>query len=245
MNVREPVPFKAKDACWTVTVIDPLAGWLVGLVRDRHVVTPNRVTAVATVLAVLAATAFAAERLALGAILFQLSFLLDCVDGKLAQAREQRDPLGAMIDLSADAVRVMVCATALAVALSHARELTVDGVSLSAALVCLFLGAHVAVDTVARSRPASGVSAEGRTRGYLWLPPRPVTILRHAPRRAVAPGSTVDTEALAFTLGPLLGVPVVALGVAVAFDLAWAAVFYARAVARRRSLTQDLDETRS
>jgi hypothetical protein len=43
-------------------------------------------------------------------------------------------------------------------------------------------------------------------------------VLRAAPGRLSKPGTTVDTEALAFTIGPLIGLPLVGILVATLID---------------------------
>ena len=230
-----PVPLKAADAVWTVFVIDPIAVPLVALARDSRAVTPDRLSAATALAALASAAAFASDLLWLGALLFQMSFLLDCMDGKLARVRGSTSPAGVLTDVAADALRLAACATGLAVALSRDGALTISGTSLAAALVCLYIGARVGVAAIAQARPADAVSDRGRAREDLTVRPTPLAVLRCAPRRAQTPGTTVDTEALAFTIGPLAGLPVAGLAVAVAVDLLYAVVLSARASARTRS----------
>jgi phosphatidylglycerophosphate synthase len=228
------VRLKDKDAAWTVFAIDPIAAWLVGLARERPWVMPARLTAGCAAIGVLAAVAFASGREILGALLFQVSFLLDCMDGKLAGVRDTHGPLGAMADVAADIARLGLCATGLAVALTRDGRLVVDGVSYAAALVCLYLAARVAVATIAAARPALAMSEDARAPGYIEVRATPWSILRVAPRRSRLPGTTVDTEAIVFTLGPLLGLPVEALVAAIALDVAYAVAFGLRARYRAR-----------
>jgi phosphatidylglycerophosphate synthase len=233
--VTAPVPLKAADAVWTVFVIDPIAVPLVALARDRRAVTPDRLSAATALAALASAAAFASDRLWLGALLFQMSFLLDCMDGKLARVRGTASPAGALTDVAADALRLVACATGLAVALSRDGALTISGTTLAAALVCLYVGVRGGVAAIAQARPAEAVSERGRPRAEVTPRPTPLAVLRCAPRRVQTPGTTVDTEALAFTIGPLAGLPVAGLAVAVAVDLLYAVVFYVRASARTRS----------
>lgn len=91
---RKPV-----DAWWTVIFIDPLAvrmTWV--LVRIAPWVTPGMLTFLSFVTGVGAAALFATDRLILGAVVFQVSFLFDCVDGKLARLRQEATPRGAFWD---------------------------------------------------------------------------------------------------------------------------------------------------
>lgn len=215
MTARPALPVKERDAVWTVYVIDPLAAPLVARVRSVGWVTPNRLTVASAVVALGAAAAFALGPLWAGAILFQFSFLLDCMDGKLAAARGASNPQGALYDVIGDCIRLAGCAAGLAIGL--------DGAD-AAALVAAYVGIRFSVITVAEARPGT------ERRGTVTLPARFGAFLRAAPRRSGLPGTTVDTEAVAFTFGPLLGVPVVGVGVAAAVDLLHLLVYVLAAV---------------
>src|SRR5680860_155079 len=93
---------KPRDAWWTVLVIDPIAVPLLrGLVRLPWL-QPVHVTIVALTLGVAAIPAFATGHLAVGAVIFQLHFLLDCIDGKLARATGKTSTWGGFLDLAGD-----------------------------------------------------------------------------------------------------------------------------------------------
>ena len=92
---------KARDAWWTVVVIDPIAGTLVRLVAPIRRVTPNLLTLVSAVVAAGAVAAFAVGWLVVGALLFQASFVIDCMDGKLASLRQQFARYGGIFDVFA------------------------------------------------------------------------------------------------------------------------------------------------
>ncbi|MEA2626416.1 MAG: hypothetical protein QOD06_2461 [Candidatus Binatota bacterium] len=95
---------KADDGFVATFVSAPIANWM--LRRIAHTgITPNAVTAASAVCAVLAALSFATAgrpALCLGALLLQLAFVLDCLDGQLARHRRQTSPLGAWFDLITD-----------------------------------------------------------------------------------------------------------------------------------------------
>jgi phosphatidylglycerophosphate synthase len=69
--------------------------------------TPNQITAASLAVGLLAAACFLPESFAwslLGWLLFESSYVLDCVDGEIARLKMQESPLGAWIDSMADNV---------------------------------------------------------------------------------------------------------------------------------------------
>lgn len=115
--------YKAKDAWWTVFLVDPLAGRMVVWTANRTNITPNQLTLGAGVLGLLSALCFAAPPfvetgwawLLLGALLFHLSFVLDCMDGKIARLKGTGSVFGGWVDFVFDRVRFFGCVMALLV----------------------------------------------------------------------------------------------------------------------------------
>jgi phosphatidylglycerophosphate synthase len=108
--------YKEKDAWWTVLLVDPVAARLVRLLAPYRWATPNRITGLAFVLGLASAAAFAGRTpwwLVAGAVLFHLSFLIDCVDGKIARLNGTGSIVGMWLDFVLDRVKVLVCAVAL------------------------------------------------------------------------------------------------------------------------------------
>ncbi|TDB80145.1 CDP-alcohol phosphatidyltransferase family protein [Actinomadura sp. KC216] len=108
--------YKARDAWWTVLLVDPLASRLVKLTANRTRVTPNQLTVGALVLGLAAGACFAMASwpwLLAGAVLYHLSFTLDCMDGKIARLKGTGSVFGAWLDYIFDRVRVLACAIAL------------------------------------------------------------------------------------------------------------------------------------
>jgi len=113
--------YKERDSWWTVFLVDPLAGRLLWLVSAWRWVTPNVLTIGAFILGLGSAAAFwqagsaasAWPWLAGGALLFHLSFTLDCMDGKLARLRGGGSLFGGWLDYILDRLRVLVCTLAL------------------------------------------------------------------------------------------------------------------------------------
>jgi phosphatidylglycerophosphate synthase len=114
-EIRERT-YKERDAWWTVLLVDPLAARLVRLVAPYRWITPNVLTGLATLLGLAAAVCFAlGDRGALiaGALLFHASFVVDCMDGKIARLNGTGSMFGAWFDFMFDRLRVIVCAAAL------------------------------------------------------------------------------------------------------------------------------------
>ncbi|MBR8743625.1 CDP-alcohol phosphatidyltransferase family protein [Nocardiopsis sp. MG754419] len=114
--------YKAKDAWWTVFLVDPLAGRLVVWTANRTNITPNQLTLGAGVLGLLSALCFVAPVwagaagwawLVAGALLFHLSFVLDCMDGKIARLKGNGSVFGSWVDFVFDRIRFFGCVMAL------------------------------------------------------------------------------------------------------------------------------------
>ncbi|MDL4776056.1 MULTISPECIES: CDP-alcohol phosphatidyltransferase family protein [Thermomonosporaceae] len=108
--------YKARDAWWTVLLVDPLASRMVRFTANRTNVTPNQLTVGALFLGLGAGACFAVASwpwLLIGALLYHLSFTLDCMDGKIARLKGTGSIFGAWLDYIFDRVRVLACAIAL------------------------------------------------------------------------------------------------------------------------------------
>ena len=108
--------YKPRDAWWTVLLVDPLASRLVRLVAPYRWITPNVLTVIATILGLLAAACFAGATrwwLVAGAALFHVSFVVDCMDGKIARLNGTGSLFGAWFDFVFDRLKAFVCALGL------------------------------------------------------------------------------------------------------------------------------------
>ena len=176
---------KYPDAWWTVIAIDPLAMRVLPHLVHRPWVTPNRISLVSFVFAVLAAAAFLDGRLVLGAVLFELRFFTDCLDGKLARIRGTSSERGAFIDNTCDLIGTAACYSALGY--TAFADTSMAGVGLLAGLL------HVTYtwSTLQRSRLGA------------LDPDRPRAGGRQVGRRFAPVPYGVDVEALTLFLIPL------------------------------------------
>ncbi|REE98208.1 CDP-alcohol phosphatidyltransferase family protein [Thermomonospora umbrina] len=107
---------KGRDAWWTVLLVDPIAIRLTLVVANRTSITPNQLTAVAFALGMGAAGCFALGSpgwLVIGALLYHVGFVVDCMDGKIARLKRTGTLFGGWLDFMLDRVRDSVCALAL------------------------------------------------------------------------------------------------------------------------------------
>ncbi|GAA3358165.1 hypothetical protein GCM10017744_031620 [Streptomyces antimycoticus] len=107
---------KKRDAWWTVMLVDPVATPLVRWTARHTRATPNQLTWGAFLVGLGSAACFAQgdwRWLLLGAALYHVSFIFDCMDGKLARLTGTGSVFGAWLDFVFDRIRVLVCSVAL------------------------------------------------------------------------------------------------------------------------------------
>jgi phosphatidylglycerophosphate synthase len=115
---------KANDSFFTTFFVSPYSRYLARWAARRGL-TPNQVTTVSLGIGVLAAAAFATgERggLIAGAILLQVSFATDCVDGQLARYARMFSRLGAWLDAVFDRTKEYAVFAGLAIGASRAGD---------------------------------------------------------------------------------------------------------------------------
>jgi CDP-alcohol phosphatidyltransferase len=210
------ITVKRSDAWWTVLVVDPIAAPLVRLLARVRPVTPNRVTIASVAVSMLSAAAWVRGHSVAAALLFQGAFLLDCIDGKLAHLRGDVSRYGAWMDSVADAVRMTACYGGLAWWLAGRPDFNRPAALVLAAYPVLHAGVILTGHAWPRETPEESTT--------ISLAPSTTAMLRAAPGRLGMPGSTVDAEAVVFTLGPLLAAPLIGLWVAAGMNLAHLAV---------------------
>jgi phosphatidylglycerophosphate synthase len=211
---------KKRDYWWTVIATDPLAIPITRTLIPARFVSPNAISVLALLLGLAVGPAFALgtrEGLIAGGLLFYLAFLVDCVDGKLARAREQTSALGAALDTIGDAARRASASVGLIVFLYRSDDYGESAfwIAIAYAVSAYFFlelsgvaerkTAHLektgrAVDDATLEElKAAGDEPRGR-----WGS----TLARH--RLLPTPGMP-DVQALVFILGPITGFVIPAL----------------------------------
>lgn len=97
---------KRLDAWWTVLVVDAIAVRVARAALPRTRITPSGLTWAAHALGTASAAMFAVGWLIPAALVFQVRFVLDCADGKLARLRRTPSEAGGFLDLMGDAIVV-------------------------------------------------------------------------------------------------------------------------------------------
>ncbi len=183
---------KKKDInWWTEWVCRPPAAVVVYALKGTPI-TPNQVTFLSALVAAGAGAMFALLPghlwLIAAALVFELSFVLDCADGQLARLRKMASPLGHLLDFLMDELKAMLIFGCIAYRLFAERG---DEMFLVAGLAGLFALASGLTLTSFMRRPEYGApppTADGqpaviaRRRGPIGLA---VTGLEHAARIVV------------------------------------------------------------
>ncbi|GGE09751.1 hypothetical protein GCM10011571_08810 [Marinithermofilum abyssi] len=108
--------FKKKDAWWTVLVVDPVAARLILPVANYTNITPNQLSIFSFILGMISVYCFWLgdyTSLVIGALLYHISFIIDCMDGKIARMKGTGSTFGMLLDISLDHIRVALAGVAL------------------------------------------------------------------------------------------------------------------------------------
>lgn len=111
---------KVPDLFWNAYVCRPIAAVLVDAIKDTRL-TPNQITLSAVFVALGSAAVLIAVPgyvgLVLAAVIFELSYVLDCADGMLARWRGMASPVGHLLDFLMDELKAFCILAAVAVRL--------------------------------------------------------------------------------------------------------------------------------
>lgn len=186
---------KPVDAWWTVLVVDPVAVRVLPALLAVDWMTPNLVTGVAFVAGGVAVALFALGHFAIAAIVYEVRFLLDCLDGKIARVRSLSSPLGASLDRTADSLIVPAAYAALGIALADRHALAHTWSLLPALMACTLTGLELSLELFNSRLPARADREE---------PPDPNGIrARMARHRLRVLPWTVEVEAAGLFIAPI------------------------------------------
>jgi phosphatidylglycerophosphate synthase len=189
---------KPRDYWWTVLAVDPVALPVVRVLARKRWLTPDQVSFLSLVIGLAVGPVFATATLPgliAGAVLFYLSFMFDCVDGKLARATGISSPKGELLDRIGDGARRASAGIGLTYYLWRTED---NGDWLWAAAFAILAAYFMEV---------SGGAERGEPTG---------TIARALARRRLLPNPGMpDVAAIVYVIGPLTSwvVPAVWIGI--------------------------------
>jgi len=169
---------KPRDSWWTVFMVDPLACRLALLVANHTSITPNALTRLSMLIGFASAAAFTEGMLVAGAVLFYLSFTVDCMDGKIARLKGTGTPFGLWLDYVGDRVRVVCCAFGWGLG-EYTRTGDTDVVLAAVGVVVLDLFRYINGPQLKRVKDATRALLETRLEGQYVLAE---SVLRSRPR---------------------------------------------------------------
>lgn len=206
MSVREVYQKtrKVPDLFWNTYVCRPPAAAIVYAIAGTRV-TPNQITLLAFVIALVAGAGIALLPgywgVLAGVLLYELSYVFDCVDGMLARWRQVQSTAGHLLDFLMDEIKAFVILGAVAVRLylDHGAVLYL----LLGILGLVVLATGIAITTFVRRPEIAG--------------PKPSAPASPAPRSLVRRVLAVPEAAAKF----LIHYPSYILYAAIAGDLRW------------------------
>jgi CDP-alcohol phosphatidyltransferase len=203
---------KKRDYWWTVIFTDPIAIPLVRFLSRRRWLSPDQVSLLAAALGLAVGPVFAVGTrvsFVAAAILFQLAFIVDCIDGKLARALGTTSERGAALDVLGDAVRRASASVGLIVGLWRVERASFWwGVAyVVTAYLFIELSGGSEIRQEAWFKKEAGATSPPRE------PRWTAALARH--RLLPTPGMP-DVQALVFVVGPITSLitPALALGTA-------------------------------
>jgi phosphatidylglycerophosphate synthase len=212
---------REQNALTTVTFVDPIAIPLSRLLA-RIGISPNAITLASALTSVLTAILFADGgriTLAVGGVVFYVSFLLDCVDGKVARLTDTTSEFGAKFDLYLDSLRKPLIFPGLLYGHFYTTY-GVRGLALGILLVGLHYAGHLLYNRLVNTNTTVEKREHFPAGGY---ESRELSGLNQFLKRHgvyCTPYTKPDEQFVLFVIMPLLGLPVIGMVLATALFVA-------------------------
>ena len=101
----------SRTTWWEIIFLNPFVYRLTWIIANYTRVTPNQITFMSFILGILSAYSFLYgtwHYMVLGAFLFEFSYILDCIDGRIARLKGLESRFGAYIDITADITKYFI-----------------------------------------------------------------------------------------------------------------------------------------
>jgi phosphatidylglycerophosphate synthase len=196
-------PSTSVHPIWSKVAVDPMTIPIARRLSNANAITPNKVTALAGLLALGASAAFLLGELRIGGLLFLLRYACDCLDGQLARAQGRSSTRGAALDLIVDIAGISCVLASLTSYLVSAGLLSVPLALFLLASVVVYNWALAYRKSLAKAAGLSGDGGAGQTFRTDVPILRQWTSFCARVGMAALPWAT-EAEILALGLGPLL-----------------------------------------
>jgi len=199
---------KPLDSWWTVLVIDPIAIRVTWLVSNYTRLSPNTITLIMFLISLISAFFFSIgtyTTLIIGAILYEFSFVLDCVDGKLARLTKTTSAFGTYFDLALDDLRIVINL----IALSYGQYIQSGDFKIWIfAILFMYLHSFYDIQGLLKYKLLKGVPLEKNVKAEIECRNTMISKLKTiqsklAKRRLMLAYTTIDQEALVFFIFPI------------------------------------------
>jgi phosphatidylglycerophosphate synthase len=110
---------------WAIIFVLWYAKYIIWFIANKTKFTPNSITTFGFCIAIFSALFFYKGYFFWGAVLFQLSFALDVVDGSLARLKNLQSTIGEFYDVATDWIKPGINILALAIASDHLLFFTI------------------------------------------------------------------------------------------------------------------------
>lgn len=103
------------NSWWTYIILRPIVHRMVWLCANYTSFTPNQITIISFIFGLLSAYSFLQGTwiyLTIGALLFEFSYILDCIDGRIARLKGLTSRIGGYLDVMTDIIKysfIIVC----------------------------------------------------------------------------------------------------------------------------------------
>ncbi|GMA51652.1 hypothetical protein GCM10025857_30090 [Alicyclobacillus contaminans] len=211
--IRYPKPW---DTYFTLPISVPVSEWLC---RTR--LTPNGISVISLLIACVAAVFFYRGdwlSLVIGALIFHVSYILDCADGYKARKMNMASQLGHWLDHTFDEVKKPILLIALL--LGQDALDAGDWWGWAAALLYIFSRVLVKTDsTVKRNLGQTRTDLQQAGQSQMPVSPRQKWLFEHF--GVVVLFTSIEAQALAFVVGPLLNAPLMGIALAATLSILW------------------------
>jgi len=114
------IELSLKQKSWWAIIVNLLpAKYLTYFIANFTKLTPNQVTLISLIFAICSGIAFYFHYFILGAIIYQISYIYDIVDGALARVKNLTSKIGAFFDVITDWIKAPILIAILLIVTNH------------------------------------------------------------------------------------------------------------------------------